>query len=134
MTCRCASTAEHTARAESRAADNAREDERRRQASSPDIRSFTVEDGEVIGPHLVLKVKYPNCTLCEYEGCKVMVFLNVDFKVAIKWRVIDPHFRDPKKFVPTTEAPSPAARFPASKEGWQDAIEYATKKSREKSP
>jgi hypothetical protein len=28
------------------------------------------------------------------------------------------------------EAPSPAARFPASPEGWQDALDYAAKKER----
>jgi hypothetical protein len=132
MTCKCSSPAEHQERAESRSAEYARADERKRLASSPDAKNFTVDDGEVIGPHLVLKVRYPNCTLCAYEGVKVMVFLDMSFKEAIKWKRIDPHFRDPKLKGAVTDAPSPAARFPASKEGWEDAIDYARAKERQK--
>ena len=67
-----------------------------------------------------------------------MVFLNTTELDVLRWKEIDPHFRpqkeegtqyakgalkDPKK------APSPAARFPASDEGWKDAIEYTRTKS-----
>lgn len=71
----------------------------------------------------MLEVLYPNCNKCSYEGRKVMVFLNVSEMTALKWRKIDPHFRD----TPTSEneAPGPAARFPASDVGWDDAITYA---------
>jgi hypothetical protein len=59
-----------------------------------------------------------------------MVFLNITEIQALKWKEIDPHFRDDKNTV--TAAPSPAARFPASPQGWSDAIEYArTKQLRE---
>lgn len=128
MTCRCSSAAEHARRAEETRAESERYAEERRRASSPDPKGFHVEDGEQVGPHLVLKVKYPNCTLCAYEGCKVMVFLNMTFREAIRWKQIDPHFRDPKQQLASATAPSPAARFPASVEGWNDAIAYATAK------
>jgi hypothetical protein len=77
---------------------------------------------------MVMKVKYPNCSICAYEGNKVMVFLNTKALDVLKWKKIDPHFRDLKLKNTTREAPSPAARFPASDEGWQDAVSYATSK------
>jgi len=58
-----------------------------------------------------------------------MVFLNVPEMQALSWRKIDPHFRDPKRGPLKTEAPSPAARFPGSADGWQDALNYAKSKS-----
>lgn len=96
------------------------------EAASPNPVDFDVLDVREVGPHLVAKVQYPNCAKCAYEGVKVMVFLNATLKQALRWRQVDPHFRDEA----TTEraAPSPSARFPASVEGWQDAIDYAHKK------
>jgi hypothetical protein len=107
---------------------------------TPDSKNYDIEAVEKIGPHLVLKVSYPNCKKCAYEGNKIMVFLNTTELDVLRWKEIDPHFRpqkvemdpmnrmerivkDPKK------APSPAARFPASDEGWKDAIEYTRTKS-----
>ena len=46
----------------------------------------------------------------------------------MRWRKIDPHFTDPKTTRPPTEAPGPSARFPASEEGWADALAYAHSK------
>lgn len=89
----------------------------------PDKKNYSIVDVERVGPHVVLKVFYPNCSACSYEGNKVMVFLNILEKDILKWREIDPHFRGPTKIA--TEAPSPAARFPANAEGWSDAIAYA---------
>lgn len=82
-----------------------------------------------VGPHLVLKVQYPSCRHCAYEGNKVLVYLNVSEIDAIKWRYIDPHFKDPKKPVLSGHAPAPVARFPASPQGWEDALAYARMKS-----
>jgi hypothetical protein len=98
--------------------------ERYNMPDTPDKKNYSVEAVERVGNHLVMKVKYPNCRQCAYEGNKVMVFLNVTELEALRWRVIDPHFRNtPIKSV--TEAPSPAARYPASPEGWTDALTYA---------
>lgn len=132
MTCRhapgdpsCGSYARESAaedlRAEKRRAERL---EAQLLSKTPDKEKFEIIDMERVGPHVVLKVLYPNCAKCSYEGNKVMVFLNVSEKDMIAWRVIDPHFRNPAVAV-KREAPSPAARFPASKEGWSDAIAYA---------
>lgn len=95
---------------------------------TPDSENYEVLDMQRYGEHLVLKVKYPNCGKCSYEGVKVLVYLNVSERTAMKWRKIDPHFTDPKTTRPPTEAPGPAARFPASQEGWSDACCYAASK------
>ncbi len=100
------------------------------KAATPDAERFEVIEAEPIGPHLVLKVKYPSCKACAYEGEKVMVFLDADAAKALRWRRIDPHFDDPKAVRPSRVAPPPAARFPASADGWNDALDYARKKAR----
>ena len=90
---------------------------------NPDNRRFEIEDVREVGKHLVLKVRYPNCKKCSYEGVKVLVYLNQSIVNAIKWRIIDPHFSD--KPAGDRCAPSPAARFPASEEGWKNALRFA---------
>jgi hypothetical protein len=104
--------------------------ERGRAAAKPDAENYEVVEVEEVGRHLVMKVLYPNCEKCSYEGNKIMVFLNTRAAEAIKWKRIDPHFRETTKAA--RSAPSPAARFPASKEGWQDALTYARLKLDEK--
>jgi len=94
---------------------------------TPDASNFEVLNYEQVGEHVVLKVQYPNCDKCAYEGTKVMVYLDVTTLEILKWRTIDPHFRAAKPFS-SREAPSPSARFPASEEGWVDAIAYAESK------
>lgn len=97
-------------------------------SKTPDASNYKIVAAERVGAHLVLKVKYPNCAACSFEGCKVMVFLNVTELQALVWRKIDPHFRGPAPAQPY-EAPSPAARFPASTDGWRDALAYASTRS-----
>jgi hypothetical protein len=101
------------------------------EPKTPDAENYEIIDMARVGPHVVLTVKYPNCRSCSYEGQKIMVFLNVTEVQILKWRKIDPHFRDPKdpRAPNSREAPSPAARFPASQEGLSDAIDYANKKA-----
>lgn len=97
--------------------------------ATPDASNYSVEKAERVGTHLVLKVKYPNCRRCSYEGNKIMVFLNIVEFQTLKWKKIDPHFRDTARNSQVmTEAPSPAARFPGSEEGWKDALNYARSK------
>jgi|SRR6478736_2394709 len=98
--------------------------------ATPDAANYTIEKAERVGTHLVMRVKYPNCYKCSYEGSKVMVFLNVGEMDALHWRRIDPHFRDPRSKVIKGEAPSPAARFPGSDAGWSDAVVYAHGKAK----
>ena len=141
MTCHCGSPQRHAERAEERAREDARfAEERAAQqikaqkevadrryaelaARTPNPDEFEIEDVEQVGKHLVMRVKYPSCSKCAWEGLKTMVIPNATLKEAIKWKRIDPHFRkgksDPK------EAPSPIARFPGSVEDLKMAIEWA---------
>lgn len=110
-----------------------------RYAKTPDAERYEIVEAARVGPHLVLKVQYPNCAACAYEGNKVMVFLDVAEADVLRWRRIDPHFRDPKAPRPPREAAPPAARFPASSDGWYDAVAYArgkvtTKDSADRAP
>lgn len=98
-------------------------------SETPDASNFEIEDAKDIGPHLVLRVRYPNCATCAFEGQKVMVFLDTSLLEAIKWKTIDPHFRPAPETRLKHEAPPPAARFPASPQGWSDALEYANRKT-----
>lgn len=93
---------------------------------TPDANNYEIIDIARVGPHVVVKVLYPNCRRCAYEGNKIMVFLDAPETQIVRWRKIDPHFRS--TIVDPKEAPSPAARFPASAEGWKDALEYARTK------
>ena len=92
---------------------------------TPDSERYQIIAAEVVGPHMVLKVKYPSCEKCSYEGIKVMVYENVTPTNVILWSRIDPHFKDPNEKVAVHEAPAPSARFPASDEGWSRALAFA---------
>lgn len=98
-----------------------------RSPTTPDSERFEVLDAvELPGNYLVMKVQYPNCSACAYEGAKVMVFKDASAITALRWKNIDPHFRDPSKtLLSYRTAPSPVARFPASDKGWDEAIDYA---------
>ena len=93
---------------------------------TPDASNYEIEEIEEVELLLVLKIKYPNCKRCEYEGMKILV-VKATMKSALKWRKIDPHFRD-TKFLNDKECPSPLARFPGNEQGWKDAMEYAKSK------
>jgi hypothetical protein len=92
---------------------------------TPDASLYEVLDVDQVNNHLVMRLRYPNCARCDYEGVKVLVFLDTTAMVALKWKRIDPHFRDPKVKRLPTEAPGPAARFPGSDQGWSEALRYA---------
>lgn len=151
MTCRhragdpdCSSSAEGKRRLEEEYAESRRQEKLNREtlertrlakiaeeeyAMTPDSSNYEVIEAEQVGKNLVLKVRYPNCTKCSYEGNKILVFLGISPMQALRWKKIDPHFREPNKADSlSTEAPGPSARFPASQEGWNDAIAYAEDK------
>ncbi len=148
MTCHCSSPHEHSSRAANYAYTSAQSsvEQAKRdadakvaavqrelakaQSMTPDATRFDVEDLVEVGPHAVLKVRFPNCAACAYEGVKVLVYLNVKALDIVRWKKLDPHFRAmPKSGWPVKEAPSPAARFPASDQGWKDALAYANAKT-----
>jgi hypothetical protein len=93
--------------------------------TTPDAERYEIVDAVQCGNRMVLKVKYPNCANCAYEGTKVLVYDNVTPLDALKWKRIDPHFRADTVKQAVPEAPSPIARFPASEAGWKQAIWFA---------
>lgn len=92
---------------------------------TPDSHNYEIIGYQQVGTALVLKIQYPNCAKCSYEGIKICVYENTSVGDALLWRVIDPHFQDSKKPRSKREAPGPSARFPGSETGWADAIAYA---------
>lgn len=142
MTCRCATKEEHAQRAVDQQAQREASQRERGQmearireldARTPNPDRFAIDDIEQVGKHLVIKVEYQGCAGCSYDRRKVMVFLNATIKDEIRWRRIDPHFREPPpystKLPAVIEAPGPAARFPATSVEWADAIAYARGKA-----
>ena len=93
--------------------------------ATPDSHNYEILEHQQVGLALVLKVRFPNCAKCAYEGIKVLVYEHTSVGDAVFWKVIDPHFRDPKKTRTRQEAPTPTARFPGDDGGWRDAIAYA---------
>lgn len=132
MTCKCRTQQEHEDRLMSsfsveKSAILKQLAEAEEKNKTPDNTQYEIVEIFRVGEHVVLKVLYPNCRKCSYEGNKIMVFLNVSEVQLVKWRVIDPHFREGTSS--EREAPPPAARFPASAEGMEDALAYARSKT-----
>ena len=116
----------------SREKELARELERLRkdlEAMTPRNDQYQILDVCRVGAHIVYRIKYESCTKCTFEGEKILVWLNVSESVAVRWRVIDPHFRPKGEASPASIAPGPDARFPATDEGWNDALAYAKSKA-----
>ena len=134
MTCRCQTAQEHSYRAVEASARSHRDDktylekkikdlETELASMSPDPTRYEILEAQEVNGWLILQVKFPSCKACAFEGVKVLVYENVTPLQALKWKKLDPHFREGK--TPVHEAPSPAARFPASKQGILDAQRYA---------
>lgn len=86
-------------------------------AGAHDASNYEILDADRTDRYLVVRVKYPSCRRCSYEGMKILVFRNVTEIDVMRWKVIDPHFRDPDEKDPPTHAPPPVARFPATMGG-----------------
>lgn len=97
-------------------------------ANTPDASNFEILECEEVGSYLCMKVKYPSCSKCSFEGVKVMVFAGCSLKQVLRWRRIDPHFREQCPPAAATEAPSPVARFPGGDDGWDNALAWAASK------
>jgi len=93
--------------------------------TTPDKNKFQILEILEFGKNLLLKVKYPNCLNCAYEGTKVLLYTDVKLRDVIFWKEIDPHFADPKIKRRADQAPPPFARFPANDLGWKVACELA---------
>lgn len=67
-----------------------------------------------LGDNLVVEIVYPTCK--NYEGKKILVFLDTLYAEILKQTSIDPHFRE--------TGLSPFARFEPTEKGFQAAIEF----------
>ena len=92
---------------------------------TPDPTEYDVIKTEEVGRFLLMEVQYPSCAACSYEGRKLLVFSGTTREDALKWKKIDPHFRDPAAQQDRKESPPPRSRFPATQDGWGDARKYA---------
>ena len=83
----------------------------------PDPSNYVIVKHKEINNHLVLKVKYPDCT--NYEGEKILVFKNCTLEKLQEQEHIDPHFSESKRFY------SPFARLEPTESGWNIACGIA---------
>lgn len=87
---------------------------------NPNPYRFKVLEWEHIGLHLVIKVRYLDCTT--YEGVKILVYRRMVYGfLMLKARAqgLDPHFSKSRKMA------SPFARFEPTTRGWRAAINLA---------
>ena len=67
--------------------------------------------------NLVVWLRYPDCH--NYEGNKILVYLDTTWEQLKAQRTIDPHFSSNKRFL------SPFARFEPTEKGWDIACVVA---------
>ena len=79
--------------------------------------NFRILEMYEVGDHLVARIKYPDCI--NYEGEKVLLYLNCGFAQLEGNFYLDPHFCKGDHL-------SPFARFEPTKEGWKAAILLAS--------
>jgi len=89
-------------------------------ALTPDSTKWEFEEFIESFGYIIAKVKFEACEHAGYGGMKVLVFKATTLE-AVKWRIMDPHFREKPEGTAKNEAPVPVARFPASAAGWEDA-------------
>lgn len=95
---------------------------------NPDPRNWELLKEFQVGPFIALKLRYPKCK--NYKGEKVLVF-RATLAQLVKQKVIDPHFGDINSIQidgQSTNMIYPIARFPASVDGWNDAVKYIKEK------
>ena len=83
-------------------------------SSNPNPSNYEILDSRQIGPYLIVKIKYPDCT--NYEGIKILVFKGCTLGTLQLQKLIDPHFSENKEFH------SPIARFEPTDAGWDMAL------------
>lgn len=77
------------------------------------LRFEILETFEVNG-YLVVKINYPDCT--NFEGDKILVFVNTNLAELMLQESLDPHFTSESNLV---------ARFIPTQKGWAAAVEFA---------
>jgi hypothetical protein len=85
---------------------------------NPDPANYVILETYDIFGMLIVKIRYPNCT--NYEGVKLLAYVDVTLEQLKKQKLIDPHFSNNPNFI------SPVARFEPTERGLEMAIKFAT--------
>jgi len=80
---------------------------------NPDPSKYTIVRKNQIGTHLLMEIQYVGCI--NYEGRKILVFTNCEWRDLKSQRIIDPHFSD------NSSLRYPFARFAPTALGWEMA-------------
>lgn len=88
--------------------------------SNPNPNRWQINRHVICGDYIVVDIHYPDCI--NFEGKKILVF-KCGWSQLAKQKLIDPHFSD------KNDKLYPIARFQPTREGWDDAINYAKSKS-----
>lgn len=78
--------------------------------------NYSLVRSEVVNGHLIIELKYHDCT--NYEGRKIMVY-KCTLDELMKQKLIDPHFCNNEDYF------SPIARFEPTEQGWNNACALA---------
>ena len=78
--------------------------------TNPDPTRFSIIYHHEANGHVALRVRYPGCI--NYEGSKILVYLDTTFEEVSERETLDPHF---------SVGFSPFARFKPDKWGWKIA-------------
>lgn len=84
-------------------------------AKAPNPLCFVIEYLRQVGPHVVARIRYPDCD--NYEGLKIILYRDVTVKMIKDQLQLDPHFGK--------VGLSPFARFKPTPSGWDAAIALA---------
>jgi hypothetical protein len=84
---------------------------------NPDPWNWVLIAKQQCGKHIVVWLRYPDCT--SYEGNKILLYRNTTWAKLEAQRTLDPHFSSNKKFF------SPFARFEPTSFGWKTAVTLA---------
>lgn len=87
--------------------------------ANPNPRNFEIIAVATIGRHLVAKIKYPDAT--NYEGEKILLYLDTQLSAFYAAEALDPHFCEGDHL-------KPFARFEPTIDGWSAAVQLATLK------
>lgn len=89
-----------------------------KSSGNPDPSKYKVEEVVRRPPHLVVKVRYEGVS--NYEGLKILVYLNTSVEDLINTKTLDPHFNNKP-----SASPVPFARFEPTDDGWKAAVSLA---------
>ena len=82
---------------------------------NPDPNNWEILKFLESGRNILIMIQYPDCT--NYEGKKILLYLNTTYDDLVTQGSIDPHFSKSKEFR------SPFARFEPTRKGWDAGLD-----------